>query len=202
MKQLQRVKCGLENVKVRTYQTAFCVYDCILVRMHAGMSCVTFSCIYYLLITKCAAWVIPRIQVNSLILWPLIKLARLGSDLMKCVHPDLGSNYLPMLYGLIPSAFQNTSCIFLFLSKSAACELAHHESSTQDECLGFKTSAPFSSAIESQRSCITSMLLAPPGGNSHLSGEIARCSQVNGEIICVHTFYYSTTFRVCRWPYF
>lgn len=37
VKQLQQVKCGLENVEVRTYQTAFCVYDCILVRMHAGM---------------------------------------------------------------------------------------------------------------------------------------------------------------------
>lgn len=93
-----------------------------------------------------------------------------------------------MLYDVISSALQNTPCTFPPFSKSAACKLARHESSTQDECLAFKTSASFSSAIESHRSCITSVLLAPPEGNSHLSGEIAKCLQVNGEITDVYTF--------------
>ena len=118
------------------------------------------------LIRKRAAWVTP---CKSLTLWPLIKLAGLEPDLIKCIHPVLGgSNYLHMLYDVIPSAFSKH---FSFSSSSSrGWKLARRERSTQDECFGLETSASFSSAIESHRSCITSMLLALPGGNSHLFG--------------------------------
>ena len=58
---------------------------------------------------------------------------------------------------------------FFFFCFFLSCWHVGTKSSTQDECFGLETSASFSSAVESHRSCITSMLLAHPEGNSHLS---------------------------------
>lgn len=48
-----------------------------------------------------------------------------------------GAITFPVLHDVISSALQTTSCIFFFLQISEA-ELARHESSTQDECLGLR----------------------------------------------------------------
>lgn len=150
---------------------------------------------FHLLIRKCTAWVTPRSRVNGLILRPLIKLARLGSD-KKCIHPVLGSNYLPVLYDVISSAFQNTPCVFF----SYPCELARHESSTRDECLGFKTSASFSSATESHRSRVASMLLAPPEGNSAtFQGKLHSAFRwMRKSSVCARLYF--PTLRLTWWP--
>lgn len=84
----------------------------------------------------------PCSHVNSLILQPLIKLARLGSY-KNDFTPMWGAITFPALHDVISSALQTTSCIFFssssnFLSKQAEPELAQHESSTQDECLALR----------------------------------------------------------------
>lgn len=160
------------------------------------------------LIRKRTAWVTSCRHVNSLKLWPLIKLAglRVWFDKMCSSYSrsQLPSHVTWRNSISLSKHFFFLSFLFFFNFPSELHERWHVVKARHKMNVSvFETSASFSSAVESHRSCITSMLLAHPEGNSHLSGEIAQRFQVNGEIIHVYLFIpLPLPLPLTWWPYY
>lgn len=142
---------------------------------------------FHKLIRKWIAWTAPCRPVKTLSV-TINQISRAGVWFDKVCSPFSGEQ--------LPSHV--TWCNFISLSKQFSLfglskwtgwKLACRKGLTQDECFSFKTSASFSSAVESHPSRITSMLLAHPKGNSFYSRETAEYFQVNEEII--HLYLYS-----------